>query len=81
MLLTYVLSEQSIFNGHESTQIREYIYKTRRRGFEKGYHLFFDKNKRFSINTFNLISYQIKKDSMCHNNFDLHLAILVFTSI
>ena len=39
------------------------------------------KNKRFSINTFNLISYQIKKDSMCHNNFDLHVAILVFTSI
>ena len=62
MVLTYVLSEQSIFNGHESTQIREYIYKTRRRGFEKSYHLCFDKkNKRFSINTFNLISYPIKK--------------------
>ena len=78
MVLTYVLHRESTVNNYEGT----HIYKAKRPVFKKKYHLCFDKNTRFPLNTFNLISNQIKKqDKMCHNNFDLHVAILVFTSI
>ena len=61
MVLTYVLDRESTVNNYEDT----HIYKTRRRVSKKNYHLCFDKNTRFPLNTFNLISNQIKNRTRC----------------